>query len=53
MYYSYDDAAEAVITRFRAISFIKQHGCDVNQFFADCGDSAEYIGRVILDWLGY
>lgn len=54
---TYDEACEYTLTRAQALRELDDHGIgDADQlaeFFADCGDHAEYLGQVVLDWLGY
>ena len=50
---SYDEACETVLTWFQARRVIREHSAQWSEFVEDCGFSREYLGRVILDWLGY
>jgi hypothetical protein len=53
MYTTYEDAAEATISRQQAIREVKKHHSNVEEFFAEVGEKAEYSGKEVLDWLGY
>lgn len=50
---SYQEALKEIISRQRAISFVKDHGVILDEFFAEVGDKEEYTGKEVLDWLGY
>lgn len=49
----YESAEGEVITRKRAIREVENHGCDVAEFLADCGDHETYDAQTVLRWLGY
>ena len=50
----YLEACEAFVTKKEAKYEIEvQHGLNFSDFVADCGNSEEYQGQVVLDWLGY
>lgn len=53
MYTSYEDAAEATVTKEQARREIEKHGCDWVEFLSEVGDKSEYRGAEVLDWLGY
>jgi hypothetical protein len=53
MFYDYESACEATVTRRAALEEIEDHGHDWSSFTAECGDRPTYLGRVVLDWLGY
>lgn len=50
---SYEDAIATTVTKAQALSEVRGHGCDVAEFFADCGDKSTYAGSDVLAWLGY
>lgn len=49
----YEQAVETTVTKAQALREIAKHDANVAEFFEDCGDHAEYEGKVVLDWLGY
>ena len=50
----YESAEGLTITRERALLELARHNCeDIEQFFDDLGDRAEYQAQEVLDWLGY
>ena len=58
MYDNYEDACEAVLTKARVLKFVGEHGGTdpslfVQQFVNEIGDHEYYLGKVVLDWLGY
>lgn len=53
MFRSYEEAAEATVTRAEAAAEIARHDADFSAFLAEVGDKEEYEGREVLDWLGY
>lgn len=55
MYSSYEDACEALVSREQAKAEIARHEVDggFEQFLQDVGDRRSYLGREVLDWLGY
>jgi hypothetical protein len=50
---SYEDAIATTVTKAQALSEVRGHGCDVAEFFAECGDKSTYAGSDVLAWLGY
>jgi hypothetical protein len=51
---TYNEAMEGhSVTRRQAFAEIEDHGLDVAEFIEDCGDSAHYNSREVLEWLGY
>ena len=51
---TYEQAmAGETITRSQAFREIEDHGIDISEFIADCGDSTHYNSREVLEWLGY
>ncbi|VVD30981.1 hypothetical protein [Paraburkholderia dioscoreae] len=54
-FYTYEDACEGTITRAEAEAEIAKHDCEggFKAFLAEVGDRAEYLGKEVLDWLGY
>lgn len=51
---TYEQAmAGETITRKQAFREVEDHGIDINEFIEDCGDSAHYNSREVLEWLGY
>ena len=55
MYRSYEDACLARVTRSQAKAEIDRHDIDggFEQFLLDVGDRDQYLGKEVLDWLGY
>lgn len=62
----YEDAIDAIVSREEARREIAQHctGLDGRvieselaetwqEFAEDCGDHPTYLGKTVLDWLGY
>ena len=50
----YESAAATIITRERALLELARHHCeDIEQFFEDLGDRADYEAQEVLVWLGY
>lgn len=49
----YESAKGIQISKARAVAEINRHGCDANEFFADCGEKETYRAQSVLDWLGY
>lgn len=52
---SYYESAEGVtINKKRAIHELREHSVtDINEFFEEVGDKAEYDAQEVLSWLGY
>lgn len=50
---NYEDAIEATVSRKEAMREIARHGLSWEDFIREEGDEETYIGKVILDWLGY
>jgi len=51
---TYEQAmAGELITRRQAFAEVENHGIDIMEFIEDCGDSAHYNSREVLEWLGY
>ena len=50
---SYDDAVEAEVSREEARREVAKHHGDWNEFVRDVGDRPKYLGKEVLDWLGY
>ena len=50
----YDSAEGLTISRKRAIEELRKHGVlDIEEFFNEMGDHAEYDAQAVLQWLGY
>ena len=50
----YDSAEGLTISRERAIAELRRHGVlDMEEFFNEMGDHAEYDAQAVLEWLGY
>ncbi|MBD36245.1 MAG: hypothetical protein CL512_05700 [Actinobacteria bacterium] len=50
----YESAKDTIITRERALLELARHCCeDIEQFFEDLGDRADYDAQEVLSWLGY
>lgn len=47
----YDE--EPTVTRGQARHEIARHGLNWSDFTAECGDSDQYNGADVLNWLGY
>ena len=41
------------ISRKQALREVEDHGIDIMEFIEECGDSAHYNSREVLEWLGY
>ena len=41
------------ITWRQAFREVENHGIDIAEFIEECGDSAHYNSREVLEWLGY
>jgi len=56
---NYEEACEALITASEARAEIDRHDTGRSRaeawaaFIEECGDHPEYLGKVVLDWLGY
>lgn len=51
---TYSESAQGVvITQVRAIKEVKNHGCDIVEFFEDMGVCETYKAEDVLGWLGY
>lgn len=53
---TYEEAIEATVSRNDVLRELRRHYMtaeEIDQFFADCGDKAEYCGADVLGWLGY
>lgn len=55
MYDNYEDACEAIVTRAMAQAEIEKHDTDGGfaLFLEEVGDRPTYLGKDVLDWLGY
>jgi hypothetical protein len=50
----YESAENITITRERALRECDNHGViDYDEFFAECGNRAEYDAQSVLRFLGY
>lgn len=49
----YESAEGEVISAARAELEVKRHGCDVQEFYAECGKHETYDAQSVLEWLGY
>lgn len=52
----YDSADGFIITHARAVREIRNHGLsdeDIDLFYEEMGDCAEYDAQEVLRWLGY
>lgn len=49
----YEDAISTIVTKEKALSEIRKHHLDPNEFLAETGDKSHYSGKEVLDWLGY
>lgn len=52
-YTSLEDAMEAEVTKSEAKREIKKHSLEWNDFVQEVGDKEMYMGREVLEWLGY
>lgn len=52
---SYEEATlpDTTITQAQALRELKLHSANVQEFFAEVGEKAEYSGKEVLNWLGY
>ena len=50
---TYEEAAEATVTRSEAIAEVRAHQISLDDFFAEVGDKPHYFGSEVLEWLGY
>lgn len=41
------------VSRFEALHEVKEHGIELEEFYAEFGDQETYNGGAILSWLGY
>lgn len=48
-----DHAMNRIVSREEARREIERHGCDWGEFVAEVIDREEYMGREVLEWLGY
>ena len=54
MFYDYETACEATVTREMARLEIMEHDCEGWEIFLrEVGDKTHYKGSEVLDWLGY
>lgn len=53
MFDNYDEACEHELTRAEALREVRHHSGSEAEFLADVGDKPMYIGKEVLDWLGY
>ena len=49
----YDEACEAIVTRREVFWELEDHGASFLEFAAEYGDKEEYVGKDVLDFLGY
>ena len=50
----YESAEDTIITRERALlELARHHSEDIEQFFEDLGDRADYDAQEVLSWFGY
>lgn len=50
---NYEDALEATVTKAQAIREVRRHSVSVDEFLQEVGDKETYVGREILQYLGY
>lgn len=44
---------EPTVTKAEALNEVRRHNCLESEFLNEMGDSDEYNGRQVLEWLGY
>lgn len=49
----YEESLLATVTKAQAIREVRAHGIDFEEFLAEVGNKKEYLGKEVLDWLGY
>ncbi len=50
---NYSEATQSTITREQAVREIEDHCVSVEEFYSECGKKDTYLGKIVLDWLGY
>lgn len=51
---NYEEACQAEVTRAEAVRELMAHGADINEFDQENGGAQDsYLGRIVLDFLGY
>lgn len=50
---TYEEALEYELTRREALQFWHEHGLSVGEFREELGDRSHYMGKELLDVLGY
>ena len=55
MFRTYEEACEAEVTREEAMLEIAKHDVEggFELFLKEVGDRESYLGKEVLDWLGY
>ncbi len=50
---TYEEACAQTLTRRQALTEIQDHGANIEEFDDDVGVEEHYLGKIVLDWLGY